>query len=78
MGHVAEGDARPGYDVPMIYRVSFSVGRETYARDIEVPDASRRSWAVSRAIASVANELRIKKEKMSLFIGKVRSDRSSR
>jgi len=52
-----EGRGQPGYDVPLVYRVTVTVNGRRHVRDVEAPSVKRLNWARARGTASVLREL---------------------
>ena len=68
---LGEGDAQPGYDVPIIKLVRFMLGGKWISRYVEAYPNDSVKFIVARAIASALKD-RVHKEQFGMWIANVR------
>lgn len=69
-----EGHGQPGYDVPLVYRVSVSVGGKRHVRDVEVVSRRQVNWARARGLASILRDLGYAKDKLRFKMASLMRD----
>jgi len=48
-----EGPGEPGYDIPLVWKVTFMWQGRKYVKHLEAANKGQKKWAINRAIASV-------------------------
>jgi hypothetical protein len=71
---ITEGDAQPGYDIPIIFRVSFMWQGQRFTKNVEATKMEQRSWAINRAICSVLKKFGVSQDRFAEIISSIRSE----
>lgn len=70
---LVEGRGEPGYDMAIVYQVTFRWRGRVWKKNVEVTRHDRKEWAIHRAMASVMRQQGVDSSRLRLELHSARS-----